>query len=221
MSNIAFFGGTFNPVHIGHVRLAAEARERFGFERVELLPAAVPPHRSDPDMLDFETRFELVRLAVRDADGLAANPIESARSGPSYTFDTLAELKKAMPGDELWFIMGAGEFTALESWRKGLQIPALANLAVADRGAGIGQAEDFLRRRWPEAEQVGLHRWRNPAGMLTAFFHVPVLEISGTEIRGRWRKGLTLRGLVDRRVEEELQARRDEVDAAWRTDARD
>jgi nicotinic acid mononucleotide adenylyltransferase len=57
--------------------------------------------------------------------------------------------------------------------------------------------------------------------MLTAFFHVPVLEISGTEIRDRWRKGLTLRGLVDRRVEEELQARRDEVDAAWRTDARD
>lgn len=215
MASVGILGGTFNPIHIGHVRLAIEARERLGLDRVELLPSSIPPHRSDPDMLPFEIRYELARLAVKNAPGLAANPLESARPGPSYTFDTLSELKKMLPGDELWFIMGAGEFTALGSWRKGLQIPAMVNLAVADRGGSIAEAEEFLKRQWPGAEQVGLHRWKNPAGRLVAMFSVPVIELCASDIREKWRKGASIHGLVDARVEEELRSRRAEVDEFW------
>lgn len=215
MPGIGFFGGTFNPIHIGHVRLAVEAREQLGFDRVELMPAAVPPHRSDPDMLPFDIRFELVRLAADGDDRLSANPIESEREGPSYTFDTLNELNRRMPDDEVWFIMGAGEFTALGSWHKGLEIPSMVNLAVADRGGSLLEAETFLKNKWPEFEQADRHLWKNAQGKRVAFFSVPKLEISGTDIRDKWRNGLSIRGLVDARVEEELNARRGEVDAAW------
>jgi nicotinate-nucleotide adenylyltransferase len=215
VASIGFLGGTFNPIHIGHVRLAIEALEQLGLDRVELLPSSIPPHRSDPDMLPFGIRYELVRLAVQGAENIAANPIESARPGPSFTVDTLAELQKLMPDDELWFIMGAGEFTALGAWRKGLQIPAMANLAVADRGGTIAGAEAFLKHQWPGAEQVGLHRWKNPAGKLIAMFSVPVIELCASDIRGKWRRGDSIHGLVDVRVEAEIKQRSAEIDAAW------
>jgi nicotinate-nucleotide adenylyltransferase len=215
MNKIGFFGGTFNPIHTGHLRLAVEARERLGFDRVDLVPAAVPPHRSDPDMLPFDIRFELVRLALAGDENFVANPLEARRSGPSYTFDTLSELNRTMPEDEIWFIMGAGEFTALKSWHKGMEIPGLANLAVADRGGSLEEAEDFLKRQWPGASNPAECRWRLPEGREIALFAIPALEISGTEIRDKWRQGLSVRGLVDSRVETEMLARKDEIDAAW------
>lgn len=215
MKRIGFFGGTFNPIHNGHVRLALEAKERFGFDHVELIPAAVPPHRRDPDMLPFALRFELTRIAVAGEEALIVNSIESQRSGPSYTFDTLTELNRAKPSRELWFIMGAGEFMALDTWHEGGRIPELANLAVADRGGSLARAASFLKDRWPGTEEIGVNHFRHPQGREIALFSIPRLEISGSEIRDKWRRGLSIRGLVDARVEAALFEWKHKVDSAW------
>lgn len=215
MHSIGLLGGTFNPPHNGHIRLAIEARERLGLERVELIPAAVPPHRPSGNLLDFEFRRLLLEAAIRGDDSLSVNPVEGERSGPSYTVDTLALLAEQRLDVELVFIMGVGEFTALESWHRGFDLVKFASLAVANRGGSLERAREFLAGHWPEVKENGKNQWTLSTGKSINFFEVPALEISGSEIREKWLSGKSIRGLVDSRVETELIARKDVVGAAW------
>src|SRR5512142_198557 len=133
MKRLGILGGTFNPVHVGHMRLALEMAEALSLDRVEFIPAARPPHKPDEGMLPFDLRAQLLSLSIDGASGLAVNLMEAERPGPSYTWDTLVELSRQRPDTDLYFIMGASDLLNLHLWRRGPELGQLANLAVSNR----------------------------------------------------------------------------------------
>lgn len=216
MSRIGILGGSFNPIHAGHMRMAVEARECVGLDRVLLVPAGEPPHKPAEGMLPFAHRLRLVELAVRGVAGLSASGLEGSRPGPSYTVDTLAALREKMPGDELTFILGSESFLALPSWRRGLEIPHLASLAVVLRqGADQASLAAFAEASWPGMEQAGPDRLRFATGNTLSIVPMPVLEVCATDVRRRWRQRLSLAMLVPAAAEEIVERGGTAYEQAW------
>ncbi len=189
---IGIFGGTFDPVHLGHLRVAEEAREGLGLSEVWFIPAGTPPHKRDEPHLPFSLRFELVRLATRDHPAFRVLDLEGKRPGPSYTVQTLTELRGLYPEHEFFFILGLDAFLEIETWYRYRQLPELAHLVVVSRGdLPLSEAECRARELFP--------------GKKIFFLPVTRLDISSTEIRRRLRAGLSVRYLVPDPVLEALK----------------
>ena len=194
--NLGVFGGTFNPVHFAHLRLAEEVRETLGLERVLFLPSADPPHKRR-ELASARQRLEMVELAIAANPRLEARDLELERSGPSYTVDTLGELRRRQPARTLWFLMGADSLTELHTWRQPGRIFELANLAVVARP---GTAERALSALLPDSLADGFHE--GPAGLEHESGHeirmIPFLPlaISASDIRRRIARGASIRYLV-------------------------
>lgn len=213
---VGLLGGCFNPLHNGHLRLALEAGEGLGLERVELIPAGVPPHKPGEGMLSFELRAALCEAAIAGLDLLSVNRLEGERMGPSYTVDTLTELIVERPGDEFTFILGSEDLLALPDWHRGLVIPGLVNLAVAGRReGGLEAVAGFVGRTWPEAVALDRTSWRLPEGTHLTWISAGRLDISASDIRGRWLAGQAIRGLAPMAVERLLAEHGDEVRRVW------
>ena len=153
MARIGIFGGSFNPPHLGHILAVEEFRERLGLDRVLLVPAAVPPHKTlSANTPSAEARLEMTRLAVRDLPYAAVSDIELRRKGPSYTSDTLAALRECFPDDELVLLMGTDMLLAFADWHQPERILQTAALAVAHRGKDrldeLTPCADGLMRRF-------------------------------------------------------------------------
>ena len=131
MARVAVLGGSFNPIHHGHLLLADEILEMLGVDRVLFVPAAVPPHKAPADLAPAADRFAMVQLAIAGHAGFAVSDLELRRPGPSYTVDTLTEL--AAGGDELFFVIGSETFLDLLSWREPRRIATLVRLVVIPR----------------------------------------------------------------------------------------
>lgn len=216
MARIGILGGSFNPVHAGHMRMAVEAREAIGLDRVLLMPAGEPPHKPMDGMLPFAHRLRLVELAVRGVSGLSASGVEGTRTGPSYTVETLAALKEKMPGDELTFIMGSESFLCLPSWRRGLELPHLCSLAVGLRpGADVASVVSFAEATWPGLERTGPSRFAFPTGNSLHLVTMPVLDINSTDVRRRWRERKSLAMLVPQAAEEIIERGGSAYEQAW------
>ena len=217
MSRLGILGGTFNPVHIGHMRLALEMAEALSLDRVELVLAARPPHKPDCGMLPFDLRKRLLSRAVEGIPALRVNLMEASRPGPSYTIDTLEEMARLHPGVERYFIMGACDLLNLHKWRRGFDLAATANLAVSSRGRlSRAEVEKYIAGR-PELgfSPDGPGCWRCATGSRVRLIDVPRLDISASFIRERFRLGASLRFLVPDGVEEELGRIRDQALSAW------
>lgn len=189
---IGVFGGTFDPIHIGHLRLATEVAEALDLERVHLLPAAIPPHRDEP-LLDAPTRLALATESIADDPRLVLDDREHRRAGPSYTSDTLAEFVAEFPGRVPVLMMGMDAFNGLPDWHEVDRILELAHVAVATRpGARAeGRAAEWLdERRIAPAEL--------PAAPVGRIVKLPItrLDISATALRGLIEQGRSLRYLV-------------------------
>jgi nicotinate-nucleotide adenylyltransferase len=216
MAKIGILGGSFNPIHAGHMRMAVEARESVGLERVLLMPAGVPPHKPAEGMLPFAHRLRLVELAVRGVPGLSASGFEGTRNGPSFSVDTLLALREKMPGDELHFIMGSESFLALPGWNRGLEIPHLCSIIVVLRpGADSGGINAFAEANWPGMERAGASHTRFASGTGLFTVNMPVLEVSSTDIRKRWRERRCLAMLVPHAAEEILERGGSAYEQAW------
>jgi nicotinate-nucleotide adenylyltransferase len=216
MAKIGILGGSFNPIHAGHMRMAVDAREALGLDRVLLMPVGEAPHKSQEGMLPFAHRLRLVELAVRGVTGLSASGQEGSRPGPSYTVDTLTALREKMPGDDYSFILGSESFLALPDWNRGLHIPELCSLVVILRSGSDQEAlADFARSTWPGTERVSATELRFPGGTSLHFVAMPVLEVSSTDIRRRWcaRKSLVM--LVPAAAEEILERGGSAYEQAW------
>lgn len=146
---IALLGGTFDPVHYGHLRFAAEARAALGLAEVRLVPSAVPPHRDVPGASAAD-RLAMLELAVGDFPGLVVDPCELRRGGRSYTVDTLAALRGAHPHTPLVLLVGADAFRGLAEWHRWRRLFELAHLVVAPRpGSAPGEGlPPALAREW-------------------------------------------------------------------------
>lgn len=227
--NVGFLGGSFNPVHTGHVRLALEVLERAALARVEVLPAHVPPHKTGEACLDFATRLKLTELAFAGADGVAVNPVEAEREGPSYTFDTLTILRRRNPKLHPHFILGAADVPTLPAWHRGLELPALTSLVCVPRkGEDLAVVEAFVAAYWPQAErstppEIPPHpdapdpvaAWRFPSGARLLYLPAPRLDISSSGVRESFLAGRSLTLSVPEAVRTEMEARRVELTAVF------
>jgi nicotinate-nucleotide adenylyltransferase len=193
---VGILGGTFNPLHTGHLVMAQEARDQLGLDRVLLMPVGVPPHKQVVLAADHgaEARLELCRLAAAGEEGLAVCDVELRRPGPSFTVDTLRVLHERDPEHELTFVVGADMAETLPSWREPEAVLDLARLAVAERSG--------VRR---EALMEHLAALRGSERI--AFFDMPRLDISSSDIRVRVAAGRPIRHLVPDAVGTEIAAR--------------
>jgi nicotinate-nucleotide adenylyltransferase len=115
---IGLFGGTFNPVHFGHLRTVLEVRERFGLSRVYLIPSALPPHKSQVGIASPSDRLEMMRLAVANDSDFVLSDVELMRTGPSYTIDTLSYFANVLPEtDPRFLIIGLDAFLEIHTWK--------------------------------------------------------------------------------------------------------
>ncbi|GGN03767.1 putative nicotinate-nucleotide adenylyltransferase [Thermus composti] len=174
---IGLFGGSFDPIHLGHLLAASEAAEALGLDRVLFVVAARPPHKTP--VAPPEARYEMVLLATAEDPRFCPSRLELDRPGPSYTVDTLEEARRLFPRDELFFITGADAYRDVLTWKEGRRLPELATLvAVARPGYAL--------------EGV-------PLPVLPLY--VPEVGISSTEIRRRLKEGRSVRYWVPRPVE--------------------
>jgi nicotinate-nucleotide adenylyltransferase len=181
--SVGVLGGTFDPIHTGHLAIAEEAREALGLERVLVIPAADPPHKADHAVTEARHRLAMVELAVAGNPAFAVSRIELERDGPSYTVDTLAELRGSGVTD-LWFIMSAETLAELPTWYRPEAILELCRLAVLPRAGS-----PLLDLGWVGARFPGLEG-------RVMFLPGPLLPISGSVVRRRVAAGRSIRYLV-------------------------
>ena len=185
---IAIFGGTFNPIHLGNVRLAMAFQERFQFDKILLIPTKIPPHKQAPDLAPDKHRYHMCRLAVKDAPCFEVSDIELKRKTKSYTYDTLAELKSLYEDAEFFLIMGSDMFLTFLQWYRADEMLSMATLLTAAREPG---EMEILAQYQKKLEQKGGKSF---------ILDVAPMVISSTEIRGRVKAGKTLTGYLDEEV---------------------
>ncbi|GMR14106.1 MAG: nicotinate-nucleotide adenylyltransferase [Gemmatimonadota bacterium] len=180
--SVGILGGTFDPPHNGHLRVAQDVRQGLGLDRVLLMPVRVPPHKRADRVTPVALRMEMVRAAVADAPGLDVSAIEVEREGPSYTVDTLRQMRNERPDVDLTLIVGADQWAEMADWKEPEEIPELADLAVMNRGDRLPVEPDWdLALEW------------------TAVSVTPV-DVSSTEIRRMVAEGLPVGDFVPAEV---------------------
>ncbi|MFN3690385.1 MAG: nicotinate-nucleotide adenylyltransferase [Fimbriimonadales bacterium] len=191
---LALLGGTFDPVHYGHLRLAEEAREAAGLTRVLFVPACVSPFRATEPPSDATHRLQMLRLAVQDNPDFEVSELELQRGGVSYTIDTLRALRTLYPDAELFLILGADALEGFMAWREPHSIAQACRLLVGwrpgyDLQAALASLPDPIRQRV------------QPVPMTP-------LGVSATDIRQRVRQGRSIRYLTPQHVIEYIQQHR-------------
>lgn len=188
MSKIGIMGGTFDPIHYGHLILAEQARERFDLDQVLFITAADPPHKSGLEITPVRHRHQMTCLAVMGNERFECSTIEMDRPGPSYTIDTLKQILglKGL-GTNVYLLVGTDEAAALMSWRDPYGIQELATVVVANRP---GQSVECALKALPDdfARQI-------------VPLQMPGVDISSTDLRERVRSGRSIRYLVPEAVE--------------------
>jgi nicotinate-nucleotide adenylyltransferase len=193
---IGVFGGTFAPIHHGHIRLALELRERLGLARVLIVPSAHPPHRAAPEVPPLR-RLQWAQRALAGEPRLQVDDREILRDGPSYTYDTLAALRaETGAATPLVLLLGDDAANQLHTWHRWRELFELAHLVFVERPyeppAPSPELAAFLRGRRAPSNEALLHR---PSGFWTSA-HIPPLAISSTRVRQLLKAGRSIRGLV-------------------------
>ena len=202
MTRIGVLGGTFNPIHLGHLRAAEEVAEALGLERVLLVPSAQPPHKAGGDsgpLAPAALRLAWVEAACAGNPRLAACDVEIARGGASYTVDTLRALAERSAPARLVFIIGSDAFAELGTWREPKQLFAIADFAVMTRPGIPGRLSEWipaaLRSDFELDPGGDAARHRATGGGLRAVA-ISALAVSSSDIRDRVRRGRSIRYLV-------------------------
>jgi nicotinate-nucleotide adenylyltransferase len=202
--SVGILGGTFDPIHHGHLVIAEEAREELGLERVLLIPAAAPPHKPGRPVTPAPDRLAMAELAVAGNPAFVVSRLEVERGGASYTVETLEALRDRGVADP-WFILSAEALAGFPTWREPDRILALCRLAVVPRGGYEPLDRAWVTARFPGRED----RLRFLAG--------PLLPISGSVVRRRAAAGRSVRYLVPDAVAAYIADHRLYTDPAWRT----
>jgi nicotinate-nucleotide adenylyltransferase len=189
---IGIFGGTFDPVHQGHLVLAEQAREQARLDRVWFLPAPRPPQKRDQAITRYEQRVEMIQLAIAGNPTFAIDETEKDRAGPSYTVDTLAELTQKHPEHEFLLLIGSDTLADLEHWYQPARLVQLAPLVVMARpGTDVVPTDDLRARlKLPPDALLRLE-----------VIHTPLITIASRDLRQRVATGRTIRYFVPRAVE--------------------
>jgi nicotinate-nucleotide adenylyltransferase len=209
-------GGTFNPIHNAHLRIAEEVRDAFKLDRVMFIPAATPPHKPHIGELSFASRLEMVRLATGDNPFFTVSDIEGRRGGRSYSIDTLRALNQEYPGDELYFIVGADSFNDISTWRDYAALFSLCNMVCVQRP---GSTIKSLAKALPVAMNAefcydsAAKRLNHSSGHCVYALDGVLLDISSSHIRNLVRGGRSIRYLVPDAVDRYIKEQRLYIDA--------
>ena len=205
MRKIGLFGGTFNPIHLGHLRSAEEIRESFELGQVIFIPASYPPHKEKGDILPASTRAQMVRLAIADNPRFAFSEVELRRPGKSYSVETITHFRQQFgPDTELYFILGLDSFLEINTWKEYRALFALCHFIVMTRP---GFEKNFTPEHLP-VEMAKDFCYDSPRGGYahrSGFFVFPkeitALDISSTQIRQNIRKHHSVKYLLPEPVE--------------------
>jgi nicotinate-nucleotide adenylyltransferase len=184
---IGIYGGVFNPPHHGHLIAAQEAHSQLGLDVVVWVPVGDAPHRAVEQDPGAEARFQMVELATAADERFSVSRIEVDREGPSYTVDTLRELRERGPDDELFLILGGDQAAALPSWHEPAEVMELATIAVFERATTSFNSIGITLARLPGREKLRL-------------LQMPRIDISSTMVRRRAAAGKPIRYLVPDKV---------------------
>jgi len=189
---IGIFGGTFDPVHLGHLIVAEQCREQGRLDEVCFIPAARPPHKQERSVTPFAQRLEMLALAVAGQPAFRVEDLEDHRPGPSYTADTLEELRRSRPDAEFLLIVGTDTLEDLPHWVDPVRIIRQAGLLVV------------IRPGWPVPTAAQVRASLNlpetvPLGLQTV--EAPLIDISSRDLRRRVAEGRSIRYLVPRSVQ--------------------
>ncbi|HMA54280.1 MAG TPA: nicotinate-nucleotide adenylyltransferase [Acidobacteriota bacterium] len=205
MKTIGLFGGTFDPIHLGHLRAAAEVRRLARLDRILFIPSYIPPHKAADGAAPAADRLRMVELACRRRKGFEVSPIEVAARGKSYSILTLRKIKALAPGARLFFIVGVDAFLDIGTWHEYDKVLAECLFLVTGRpGFELERARDVLGGRLratigPLAEAGRLAGPVPPRFRIT-LVPIKALDVSSTAVRDRVRRGASLEGLVPRAV---------------------
>ena len=203
--HIGVFGGTFDPIHLGHLRCAEEAREQLGLDHILFVPAADPPHKTDRSVTAAHHRLAMVKLAAAGNSRFRVSNIEIERRGPSYTVDTLRSLRLRLgPTARLTLLLGLDAFREIGTWKDPATLFTLTDLAVWSRPPSeprrplallpVAARRDFC---YAKDQTTLIHR----TGTRIQFLTVTALDISASDIRQRLRRGQSVRYLLAPAVE--------------------
>lgn len=186
---VGIMGGTFNPIHLGHVIAGECAYEQYGLEEVLFMPSKTPPHKSMLGIASAENRANMVKLAIEDNPHFSLSCMELERSGTTYTVDTLRQLHENSENREYYFIIGADSLFDFEKWKDPGEILKMAVILVASRN---GASNESLKNQIAFLE----HAYGGRFGII----EIPMIGISSSEIRARRQNGQSIRYYVDRKV---------------------
>ena len=211
MTRTGVFGGTFNPIHTGHLRAAEEVAEALGLERVLLVPSAQPPHKDgggDDPVAPAAQRLAWVEYACEGNPRLAASALEIERGGASYTVDTLRALAGDGDAARPVFVIGADAFRELDSWREPKRLFELADFAVMTRPGTPGDLADWIPdalRRDFELDPSGCAAFHRASRSRVDAVPISSLAISSSDVRARARAGRSIRYLVPEAVRRDIE----------------
>jgi len=215
MLRVGILGGTFNPIHYGHLRLAEETLEEMNLDKVIFMPCYLPPHKVEDAVLSADARLRMVELAIEDNPHFEISDMELKRGGKSYSVDTIRQLKN-LYGDfyETFFIIGMDSYVDIGSWKDYHELFSMTDLVVAKRPGGLldtgGKPPvDFLpvdikdEFCYDAEKNIVVHT----SGKVTYFLDSTMLDISSTKLRKQVSKRLSLRYLVPPEVESFIKER--------------
>ena len=198
MERLAIMGGTFDPIHIGHLRMAYAVQQQLAFDKVVFLPAYIPPHKQTrSDFASWEDRLAMVQMAIQSYADFVVSSLEFDRGGISYTYDTVNFLQELWPDAEIYLIIGEDSLTQLFTWYRVQDLLRLVHFVAAERPGYEGEE--------------GVARLTKAYGSWAAekIIHaeVPETAVSSTEIRKRLREDKPIRGMVPMAVEQYIYER--------------
>ncbi len=215
---IGLFGGTFNPIHYGHLRAAKEVCEGFDLEKLYFIPSALPPHKDIQEVVSVVDRLEMTRLAITGNPEFVLSDVELKRPGLSYTIDTVKHFKKSLnPNVDLFLVMGVDAFIEIDTWKSFKQLFQSLPMIIMTRPHPDGRSRSlewenmtaFIQEKISRSYQLSVkdgcyhHDRQHPVYR----FNISMLEISGTKIRKQVQQGRSIRFLVPESVENYIYER--------------
>jgi len=201
---LGILGGTFDPIHIGHLRLAEEMREELDLSKVLLIPGAQPPHKEGPLVTRFSDRIEMTKIGASCSEYLEASDIEGRRKGPSYSIETIRIIREKYDGQlELFFILGSDAFKEINTWKEYRGLFQITNFVVIERpGTTFDELSTFIESLGVEFREENTEDFINPSGNHVFLKRTTLMDISSTKIRQIIRNGKSINFLIPQKVKE-------------------
>ncbi|MAF33124.1 MAG: nicotinate-nucleotide adenylyltransferase [Desulfobacterales bacterium] len=216
--HIGLFGGTFNPIHSGHIHASQEVKKAFSLDKIYLIPSALPPHKKQNGIAEAKYRLEMVRLSISTDSSLYISDVELKRSGPSYTIDTVLHFKSILPkNDHLYLILGLDAFLEIDTWKSYKDLFLLASFIVMAR-PGVtyhrisykwNRLENYLKSKISQDYRFSVVKsgYIHDEKQTIYRFNTDFLDISSTNIRRRLKTGRSIRSLISKEVEDYIKTK--------------